>query len=73
MEYNFRQIEMARILIANNVYKVVEDESKPKYYVLICFLILQERFTCRTSGDILLPISIHAKTSAGKCIASHGI
>ncbi len=39
MEYNFREIEKKwrEYWIANNVYKVVEDESKPKYYVLDMF------------------------------------
>lgn len=39
MEYNFREIEKKwqEYWIANKVYKVKEDESKPKYYVLDMF------------------------------------
>ncbi|MDD4405226.1 MAG: leucine--tRNA ligase [Parabacteroides sp.] len=39
MEYNFREIEKKwrEDWIANEIYKVKEDESKPKYYVLDMF------------------------------------
>lgn len=39
MEYNFREIEQKwrQNWIDNKVYKVVEDESKPKFYVLDMF------------------------------------
>ncbi|MDD4514765.1 leucine--tRNA ligase [Massilibacteroides sp.] len=39
MEYNFREIEQKwrKNWIDNQVYKVVEDESKPKFYVLDMF------------------------------------
>ena len=39
MEYNFREIEKKwrEYWIANEIYKVKEDESKPKYYVLDMF------------------------------------
>lgn len=39
MEYNFREIEKKwrEYWIANRVYKVKEEESKPKYYVLDMF------------------------------------
>lgn len=39
MEYNFREIEQKwrQNWIDNQVYKVVEDESKPKFYVLDMF------------------------------------
>jgi leucyl-tRNA synthetase len=39
MEYNFKEIEKKwqEYWIKNNTYKVIEDESKPKYYVLDMF------------------------------------
>lgn len=39
MEYNFREIEKKwrEYWIANEIYKVKEDENKPKYYVLDMF------------------------------------
>lgn len=39
MEYNFREIEQKwrKYWIDNQVYKVVEDDSKPKFYVLDMF------------------------------------
>ena len=39
MEYNFREIEKKwqQYWIANGVYKVTEDNTKPKYYVLDMF------------------------------------
>lgn len=39
MEYNFKEIEKSwlKYWVDNNVYKVSEDHSKPKYYVLDMF------------------------------------
>ena len=39
MEYNFKEIEKRRqeYWVKNGIYKVVEDENKPKYYVLDMF------------------------------------
>ena len=45
MEYDFKSIEKKwqEYWAANKTFKAVEDESKPKYYVLICSLIPQGR------------------------------
>lgn len=45
MEYNFREIEKKwqQKWVDNKTYKVVEDESKKKFYVLNMFLIRREQ------------------------------
>ena len=70
MEYNFREIEKKwqQKWVDNKTYKVVEDESKKKFYVLNMFLIRRELDFMLVTRWATLPAIFMLVTNACRAI-----